>query len=65
MVLLPDRMARHGIGVIEPCLPSPAKAPPAGPGWIPTKSSTTASALWRCGTPAMNRAKYRHTTGFI
>jgi bifunctional non-homologous end joining protein LigD len=23
-----------GLGIIEPCLPSPAKAPPAGPGWI-------------------------------
>jgi bifunctional non-homologous end joining protein LigD len=27
--------SRPGLGVvIEPCLPSPAKAPPAGPGWI-------------------------------
>jgi len=25
---------RPGLGVIEPCLPSPAKAPPSGPGWI-------------------------------
>ena len=25
---------RPGLGIIEPCLPSPAKAPPAGPGWI-------------------------------
>ena len=23
-----------GLGIIEPCLPSPAKAPPSGPGWI-------------------------------
>jgi len=23
-----------GFGIIEPCLPSPAKAPPSGPGWI-------------------------------
>ena len=22
------------LGIIEPCLPSPAKAPPSGPGWI-------------------------------
>jgi bifunctional non-homologous end joining protein LigD len=22
------------LGIIEPCLPSPAKAPPAGPNWI-------------------------------
>jgi hypothetical protein len=34
MSLLRERVARHGIGVIEPCLPSPAKAPPAGAGWI-------------------------------
>jgi len=25
---------RPGLGIIEPCLPSPAKAPPGGPGWI-------------------------------
>jgi bifunctional non-homologous end joining protein LigD len=25
---------RPGVGIIEPCLPSPAKAPPSGPGWI-------------------------------
>jgi bifunctional non-homologous end joining protein LigD len=25
---------RPGLGTIEPCLPSPAKAPPSGPGWI-------------------------------
>ena len=25
---------RPGLGIIEPCLPSPAKAPPAGPGWL-------------------------------
>src|ERR1700739_4497776 len=34
MVLLRERIARRGIGAIEPCLPSPAKAPPSGPGWI-------------------------------
>jgi bifunctional non-homologous end joining protein LigD len=34
MVLLRDRVARRGVGAIEPCLPSPAKQPPAGPGWI-------------------------------
>jgi ATP-dependent DNA ligase len=22
------------LGMIEPCLPSPAKVPPSGPGWI-------------------------------
>jgi bifunctional non-homologous end joining protein LigD len=25
---------RPGLGLIEPCLPSPAKAPPSGSGWI-------------------------------
>ena len=25
---------RPGLGIIEPCLPSPAEAPPSGPGWI-------------------------------
>jgi len=25
---------RPGLGTIEPCLPSPAKAPPSGPGWL-------------------------------
>ena len=31
MVLLRKRSL---VGFIEPCLPSPAKAPPSGPGWI-------------------------------
>jgi bifunctional non-homologous end joining protein LigD len=26
--------AHTGLGIIEPCLPSPAKAPPSGPGWL-------------------------------
>jgi ATP-dependent DNA ligase len=34
MVLLRERVARRGVGAIEPCLPSAAKAPPSGPGWI-------------------------------
>lgn len=34
MVLLPERVARRGIGAIMPCLPRPAKKPPDGPGWI-------------------------------
>jgi len=25
---------RPGLGIIKPCLPSPAKAPPSGPGWL-------------------------------
>ena len=32
MVLL--RSKGRTVGFIEPCLPSPAKAPPSGPGWI-------------------------------
>ena len=26
--------SRSGFGIIEPCLPSPAKVPPSGPGWL-------------------------------
>jgi ATP dependent DNA ligase domain len=33
MVLLRERKSRL-VGFIEPCLPSPAKAPPSGPEWI-------------------------------
>ena len=33
MVLSRERNSRL-VGFIEPCLPSPAKAPPSGPGWI-------------------------------
>jgi bifunctional non-homologous end joining protein LigD len=33
MVLLRER-TRPGLGIMEPCLPSPAKAPPSGPGWL-------------------------------
>jgi ATP-dependent DNA ligase len=25
---------RPGLEILEPCLPSPAKAPPSGPGWL-------------------------------
>jgi ATP-dependent DNA ligase len=28
------RVTHPGLGFIEPCLPSPAKAPPTGPGWL-------------------------------
>jgi len=35
-------------GFIQPCLPSPAKTPPAGRTGY-TKSSTTAFASWRGG----------------
>jgi bifunctional non-homologous end joining protein LigD len=27
-------LGERGLGIIEPCLPSPAKAPPSGPGWL-------------------------------
>ncbi len=33
MVLLRERKS-CGIGIVEPCLPSPAKKPPSGPDWI-------------------------------
>jgi bifunctional non-homologous end joining protein LigD len=33
MVLLRER-TQPGLGIIEPCLPSPAKAPPSGPEWL-------------------------------
>jgi len=33
MSLRSERAAPR-LGIIEPCLPSPAKAPPSGPGWI-------------------------------
>ena len=26
--------SRPGLGITEPCLPSPTKAPPSGPGWL-------------------------------
>ena len=33
--LQPMLMRNRGtVGFIEPCLPSPAKAPPSGPGWL-------------------------------
>jgi hypothetical protein len=35
---------RPGLGIIEPCLPSPAKVPPSRPGWL---SSMMAFAFWR------------------
>ena len=33
MSMLRER-TRPGLGIIEPCVPSPAKAPPSGPGWL-------------------------------
>src|SRR3974390_745701 len=38
---------RPGLGIIEPCLPSPVKAPPSGPGWLrgPLLSALLASTL--------------------
>src|SRR5262245_33798262 len=31
---LRNERAAPRLGIVEPCLPSPAKAPPSGPGWI-------------------------------
>jgi len=28
------KRTRPGLGIIEPCLPSPTKVPPSGPGWL-------------------------------
>jgi len=28
------KRTRPGLGFVEPCLPSSAKAPPSGPGWL-------------------------------
>jgi ATP-dependent DNA ligase len=28
------RVTHPGLGIIEPCLPSPAEAPPSSPGWL-------------------------------
>jgi bifunctional non-homologous end joining protein LigD len=33
-VMLLRVRTRPALGIIEPCLPSPAKAPPSGPGWL-------------------------------
>ena len=33
MSMLRER-TRPGLGIVEPCLPSPAKAPPSGSGWL-------------------------------
>jgi bifunctional non-homologous end joining protein LigD len=32
-MLLRER-TRPGLGIVEPCLPSPTRAPPSGPGWL-------------------------------
>jgi bifunctional non-homologous end joining protein LigD len=34
MSLYERERTRPGLGIIEPCLPSPAKVPPSGPGWL-------------------------------
>lgn len=33
-LVMRERVVRRSNGAIEPCLPSPAKRLPAGPGWI-------------------------------
>ena len=40
---------RPGLGIIEPCLPSPAKAPPSGPGWL-HEIKHDVSVFWPGGT---------------
>src|ERR1043165_9385110 len=39
---------RPGLGIIEPCLPSPAKAPPYGPGWLHEIKHDGFRILTRC-----------------
>ena len=34
IVYLRCERTRPGLGIIEPCLPSPAKVPSSGPGWL-------------------------------
>jgi hypothetical protein len=46
MVLLRER-TRPELGTIEPCLPSPAKAPPSGPGWLHESERSLASGAGR------------------
>jgi hypothetical protein len=50
-------------GLVERLL-SPAKAPPSGPDWL-HEIKHDGFASWHGATPAMNRAKYHHTAGFV
>ena len=53
-------------GIIEPCLPAPAKAPPSGPGWLheikhdgfrilARKASTSVRLITRAGNDFSSR----------
>jgi ATP-dependent DNA ligase len=54
---------RPGLGIIEPCLPSPAKAPPSGPGWLHEVKRDGIRTLARRG-PAGVRLITRNGTDF-
>jgi len=38
---------RRTVGLIEPCLPSPAKRPPAGPDWIHEIKHDVSAQSWK------------------
>jgi len=46
LLLTAHVVAPPGLGIIEPCLPSPAKAPPSGPGWL-HEIKHDGFAIWR------------------
>ena len=54
---------RPGLGIIEPCLPSHAKAPPSGPGWLHEIKRDGFRILAR-RDPAGVRLFTRHGTDF-
>jgi bifunctional non-homologous end joining protein LigD len=54
---------RPGLGIIEPCLPSPAKTPPAGADWIHEIKHDGFRILARRG-PAGVRLVTRHANDF-
>jgi hypothetical protein len=58
---------RPGLGIIEPCLPSPAKAPRTGPGWLHEIKHDGFHAFWRGGTLPVCAADYarREQTGSL
>ena len=51
MVLLRDRVARRGVGAIEPYLPSPAKRPPENPSLWPIERGASRAAAPTEGSP--------------
>ena len=54
---------RPGLGVIEPCLPSPAEVPPSGPGWL-HEIKHDASASWPAATKPASVSSPRHGNDF-